>query len=100
MRTSLLFLISFFCLLGCATPQEQAAKKQAEMDRMIGEFGPACYKLGYPANSDAWRDCVVQLAARNDVNGGGVSTSFFGSWGNFGRWGRGSGVGAGVTLGR
>jgi hypothetical protein len=42
---------------------------------------------------------VVQLAARNDTSRGGVSTSFFGSWGNFGRWGRGSGVGAGVTVG-
>jgi len=100
MRTVILLFVSMLCLLGCATPQEQAVKKQAEMDRMIGEFGPACYQLGYAVNSDPWRNCVVQLAARNDVNRGGVSTSFFGSWGNFGRWGRGSGVGAGVTVGR
>ena len=100
MRTLMLWLAALFCLLGCATPQEQAAKKQAEMERMIGAYGPACYKLGYPANSDAWRNCVVELGTRNDVNRGGVSTSFFGSWGNFGRRGSGSSVGAGVTLGR
>ena len=100
MRTLLLLIASGLCLLGCATPQEQAAKKQAEMERMIGEFGPACIQLGYAANSDPWRQCVVQMAARNDVNRSGVSTSFFGSWGNFGRRGSGSSVGAGVTVGR
>jgi hypothetical protein len=100
MRYLILWIAAIFVFLGCSTPQERAARQQGEMDRMIGEFGPACYKLGYPANSDAWRDCVVRLAAQNNAGRGGVSTSFFGSWGNFGRWGRGSGVGAGVTLGR
>jgi hypothetical protein len=100
MRTAILAAASVVCLLGCATPQEQAAKQQAEMDRLIGEFGPACYKLGYPANSDQWRDCVVRLGAQNGYQRGSVSTSLFGSWGNFGRWGSGSGVGAGVAIGR
>lgn len=101
MRYLMFWIASVFLLLsGCATPQEQAAKQQAEMDRMIGEFGPACLQLGYPANSDAWRSCVVQRAASRDAGRGGVSTSFFGSWGSGGRWGGGSGVGAGVTIGR
>jgi hypothetical protein len=100
MRKLMWSIACIFFLYGCSTPQERAAKQQAEMDRMIGEFGPACLQLGYPAQSDAWRNCVVQRAAANDAGRGGVSTSFFGSWGNFGRWGRGSGVGAGVTLGR
>jgi uncharacterized membrane protein YgcG len=99
MHTSILTAATVVCLLGCSTPQERAAAQQAEMDRMIGEFGPACYQLGYPAQSDQWRNCVVQLAARNGAQRGGVSTSFFGSWGSFGR-GSGSSVGAGVTLGR
>jgi hypothetical protein len=97
MRLQILILASILCLFGCSTPQEQAAKQQADMDRMIGEFGPACYQLGYPANSDQWRDCVMQLAARNGAGRSGVSTSLFGSWSN---WGRGSGVGAGVSIGR
>ena len=97
MRTLILTAASIFCLLGCTTPQEKALKQQAEMDRMIAEYGPACTKLGYAMNSDLWRNCVVQLATKNDVNRGGVSTSIFGSWGS---WGRGSGVGIGVGVGR
>lgn len=99
MRYFIWLMASWLCLIGCATPQEQAQRKQAEMDRMIGEFGPACYQLGYPPNSDQWRHCVVQLAARNEATRGGVSTSLFGSWGKWGRGG-GSSVGAGVTVGR
>ena len=97
MRVLMLTAASVVCLLGCATPQEKAMKQQAEMDRMIAEYGPACTRLGYAMNSDPWRNCVVQLAARNDAGRGGVSTSIFGSWGS---WGRGSGVGVGIGVGR
>lgn len=97
MRTFMLTAASAFFLLACASPQEQALKQQAEMDRMMAEFGPACTQLGYAMNSDPWRNCVVQLAAKNGGTRGGVSTSIFGS---FGSWGRGSGVGIGVGIGR
>jgi len=100
MRTLILVGLSGFCLLGCASPQQQAQKQQAEMDRMVTEFGPACSKLGYAPDSDPWRNCIVQLAAKNEGRPGAVSTSIFGSWGNWGRWGRGSSVGVGVGLGR
>jgi uncharacterized membrane protein YgcG len=96
MRTLMLTAASVICLLGCATPQEQAMKQQAEMDRMIAEYGPACTKLGYAMDSDPWRNCVLQSATRNGANRGGVSTSLFGSWGS---GGRGSGVGIGIGLG-
>ncbi|WP_156885407.1 hypothetical protein [Massilia niastensis] len=99
MRALILSAASVFCLLGCTTPQEQALKQQAEMNRMMAEFGPACVQLGYPANSDPWRNCVVQLAAKNDSKRSGVSTSIFGSWGRSG-WGSGSGVGIGIGVGR
>ncbi|MEH6434019.1 hypothetical protein [Massilia sp. DD77] len=95
MRAMILTAASAFCLLGCMTPQEKALKQQAEMDRMMAEFGPACVQLGYAANSDPWRNCVLQLAAK-DGKYEGVSTSIFGSWG---RWG-GSGVGIGIGIGR
>jgi hypothetical protein len=97
MRTLMLTVASVFCLLGCTTSQEKALKQQAEMERMIAEYGPACTKLGYAMNSDLWRNCVVQLGARNGVNRGGVSTSVFGSWGS---WGRSSGVGIGIGVGQ
>ena len=96
MRT-LMMATSIVCLLGCTTPQEKALKQQAEMDRMMAEYGPACTQLGHAPNSDPWRNCVLQLAANSGANRGGVSTSIFGSWGSFGR---GSGVGIGVGVGR
>ena len=94
---ALILMASILCLPGCTTPQEKALKQQAEMDRMVAEYGPACTQLGYATNSDPWRNCIVQLAARNGANRGGVSTSVFGSWGS---WGRGSGVGIGIGVGR
>lgn len=97
MRTLILTAASVFCLFGCTTPQERAVKQQAEMERMIVEYGPACATLGYALDSDNWRNCVVQLAERNDVNRAAVSTSIFGGWGG---WGRRSGVGIGVGMGR
>jgi hypothetical protein len=93
---ALILTASVFCLFGCTTPQEEARKQQAEMDRMMVEYGPACTQLGYPVNTDPWRNCVVQLGAKNGANRG-VSTSVFGSWGS---WGRGSGVGIGIGVGR
>lgn len=97
MRALILTAASALCLLGCATPQERAMKQQSEMERMMAEFGPACTQLGYAANSDPWRNCVMQLAAENDARRGGVSTSIFGGWGS---GGRGSGIGIGIGIGR
>ena len=97
MRAFLLMTASAVCLLGCATPQEQAMKKQAEMDRMMAEYGPACVQLGFAANTDPWRNCVVQSATRDGTNRSGISTSIFGA---FGSGGRGSGLGIGIGVGR
>ena len=95
MRALILAAASAVCLLGCATPQEQAMKQQAEMDRMMVEYGPACTQLGYAMNSDPWRDCVLQLAVKHEGRRGGVSTSIFGGWGSGGRGGVGIGIGVG-----
>jgi hypothetical protein len=97
MRVLITMAASVCCLLGCATPQEKALQQQAEMDRMMAEYGPACTQLGFAANSDPWRNCVVQLAAKNGAGRGGISTSIFGA---FGSGGRGSGVGIGIGVGR
>lgn len=95
MRTLFVTAASALCLLGCATPQEQAMKQQAEMERRMVEYGPACSQLGFAPNTDQWRNCIVQLAERDGVRRGGVSTSVFGSFG-----GRGSGLGIGIGVGR
>lgn len=97
MRTFILTAASVCCLLGCSTPEQKALEQQAEMDRVTAEYGPACTQLGYASNTDPWRDCVMQLDAKNGGKRGGVSTSIFGS---FGSWGRGSGVGIGIGVGR
>lgn len=97
MRTAILTIASAVCLLGCTTPQEKAMQQQAEMERMMAQYGPACAQLGHAPNSDPWRNCVLQLATRDGYYRGGVSTSIFGS---FGSWGRGSGVGIGIGVGR
>jgi hypothetical protein len=70
-------------------------KQQAEMERLMTEFGPACTQLGFVPNSDPWRNCVVQLAERDGFRRGGVSTSMFGSFGSGGRGGLGIGIGIG-----
>lgn len=96
MRALIFTVASACCLLGCATPEERAMKEQAEMERMMAVYGPACTQLGFAANSDPWRNCVVQLAERDGVRRGGVSTSIFGGFGSGGR----SGLGIGIGIGR
>jgi hypothetical protein len=52
---------------GCATPAQQAARAQHEMEQTMAIYGPACEKLGYPANTDPWRNCIMQLSYKDDV---------------------------------
>ncbi len=54
-------------LAACSTPAQRAAAMQAEMDKMIQIYGPACTKLGYATSSDPWRDCVLQLSAKEEA---------------------------------
>jgi hypothetical protein len=54
-------------LVGCATPAQEAAYAQHEMDRMMVVYGPACEKLGYQAHTDPWRNCIMQLSYKDDV---------------------------------
>jgi hypothetical protein len=53
-------------LAGCATPAERAAQWQAEVDQMVAVFGPACEKLGFKRDEDAWRSCLLQLSERDE----------------------------------
>jgi hypothetical protein len=56
-------------LAGCATPSpaERAAKAERQMDEMMVVYGPACDKLGYKRDSNPWRDCVLNLARKDDM---------------------------------
>jgi hypothetical protein len=54
-------------LAGCMTPAEQAARVQVEVDEMVRVYGPACDKLGFARDTDPWRECVLNLRARDDL---------------------------------
>lgn len=83
--------IAVLVLAGCMTPQQKAAQMQAEMETMMVMYGPACTKLGFTANSDPWRDCVLRLDAKDDMERYGEPTYYasFGRpyWGLGTRWG-------------
>jgi hypothetical protein len=62
-----IFLLLIGLLAGCATPAQEAAYAQHEMERTMAIYGPACERLGYTANTDPWRNCVMQLNYQNDM---------------------------------
>jgi hypothetical protein len=79
-------------LAACTTPEQKAAEMQAEMSRMMYVYGPACAKLGYAANSDPWRSCVLQLSEKEEADRYGYPPYYAGygrsHWGMAGAWGR------------
>lgn len=62
-------------LCACATPEQQSAYAQHEMERTMAIYGPACEKLGYTANTDPWRNCVMQLSYKDDVQRYSITTA-------------------------
>jgi hypothetical protein len=65
-------------LVACTTPQERAAQAQAEAAQMMTIYGPACIRLGYAAESDAWRNCVIALSAKYDLQHYGPPGGYYG----------------------
>ncbi|MGZ3159206.1 MAG: hypothetical protein ACXU7D_06665 [Burkholderiaceae bacterium] len=68
-------LLPMALLSACATPAQEAAYAQHEMERTIAIYGPACEKLGYATNTDPWRNCVMQLGYKNDMQRYGFTMS-------------------------
>ena len=67
MRT-LMFLVLAAMLAGCATTEaERAAEAQRDVDEMMRVYGPACETLGYKSDTNAWRDCVLRLDTKNNL---------------------------------
>ena len=58
-------LLLLLAATGCATQAERAARVEREVDDMIRVYGPGCEKLGYTAQTDAWRECVLRLASKD-----------------------------------
>ena len=54
------------------------------MSRLVQVYGPACQKLGFQADSDPWRNCVLRLSERDTYERRGaypMTTTCFGSRG-------------------
>lgn len=95
MRVFILAAASTFALLGCATPQDRAAAQQAEVQRMMAQYGPACAQMGFTPDTDPWRECILRSAGHDGGARSGISTSIFGGFGSGGRGGIGIGLGIG-----
>jgi hypothetical protein len=85
MRTLMLLPVALL-LTACSTPQEHAARLQAEMEHDMMVYGPACSKLGYQVNSDQWRNCVLQLGTREEMQRYYSYPSYAGYYGGPGYW--------------
>jgi hypothetical protein len=64
------FLALMVLLAGCASPAERAERAQKEMDEMIQVYGPACERLGFKRDDDKWRECVLDLTAKDERRAG------------------------------
>jgi hypothetical protein len=87
MRTLPLALAALL-LAACSTPQERAARMQAEADEMVAVYGPACLRLGYAVHTDQWRDCIINLSTRDDIRSAVSYPSYYGGgYYHHGWWG-------------
>lgn len=66
MRRIILSALLAALLAGCATPEERAARVQAEVQEMIQVYGPGCERMGFAKDTDPWRQCILRLSARDD----------------------------------
>jgi hypothetical protein len=62
-------------LSGCATPEERAARVQAEVEEMMRVYGPGCEKLGFAKDTEQWRQCVLHLSSRDSYRSRPTNTS-------------------------
>ncbi|MGH8856007.1 MAG: hypothetical protein ACREWI_17225, partial [Telluria sp.] len=80
--SKLAVLAMALALAACTTPQQRAERLQAEMAELMAMYGPACSRLGYAANSDPWRECVLQLSTREELRYIGNGPSYYGGFGS------------------
>lgn len=80
------FFILTLCaaLASCATQEERALQQQRNIDKMIAIYGPACEKLGFQNNSDVWRNCILQLSAKDDFQNYGRAPTMINCFGHRG----------------
>ena len=62
-------------LSGCMTTDERAARVQADVEVMIKVYGPGCEKLGFTKDTEQWRQCIMNLSARDSYRARPTNTS-------------------------
>ena len=78
MRTAITLLM-LGLLAGCVTQEQKTARAQQQVTEMIQTYGPACEKLGFQANTDQWRSCILNLDTKDNAEQHyPVTTSCFG----------------------
>ena len=63
----LMLALAVLSLAACSTPADRAARAQKEMEDMIAEYGPACEKLGFPHDTDGWRNCALKFGTSENA---------------------------------
>ena len=62
MKSLLPILLVTALLAACATtPEERQAAAEREANRLKQTYGQTCEQLGYQAETDKWRDCLLEL---------------------------------------
>ena len=60
--------LTIFCFTaGCMTQQQRAAAVSRDVEDMMLVYGPGCEKLGYRPDSEPWRECVLRLATKTEI---------------------------------
>lgn len=77
MRT-IISLLMLGLLAGCVSQAERTEQATRHVEQMIQTYGPACEKLGYQRDSDAWRSCVLSLDEKDNRDRYPVMTDCFG----------------------
>lgn len=85
-RTLPIVLLLTTVLAACATPEQRAAQARADVEQMMAVYGPACTHLGYAAESDAWRSCVLNLSTKYDLQHYATSPGYYGWDGPYSRF--------------
>jgi uncharacterized lipoprotein YajG len=78
--------LALMLLAACSTPQQRAAYAQAQADEMVTVYGPACNRLGYTANTDQWRACILSLSAKEDLRTYLSYPAYYGGYWQHGYW--------------
>ena len=63
----LVFLLLIASVSACTTVAQRSARMESEVGQMIQIYAPACEKLGFKKDTDPWRDCILRLDAKDNL---------------------------------